>query len=94
MPLPLFGGEKRLEQVGKGFPVHAAAVVADGQQNKGAGHSAGMFGTVIGVKNHIVRFNSDLAGIADGVPGIDTKVDENLVELRGVDLHLTEILAR
>ena len=61
--------------------LHAATVVAHGQQHIFAGHKSRMVSAIVLVKNRVLRFDGDLANSRDGVPGIDTQVGQNLVDL-------------
>ena len=90
----LLGGEKRLEQIVQGLMIHAAAVVADGQQHIIAGDKARVMGAVVLVESDVARFDGDFASVRDGVPGVDAEVGQDLVDLRWVDLDLRQVLAR
>jgi len=87
------GGEKWLKQVIHSFCVHAAAVVADRQHYIFAGSEAGVHSAVGFVKSYVVSLNGYLAGIGNGIPGIDKKVGENLVELGRIHVDRPQALA-
>ncbi len=86
-PIHTLGGEKRFENIVQYFLVHAAAVVADGQQDKLAGNKTGVIGAVGLVEGMVSCFDDDLAHTFDGVTGVDAQVGQDLLDLGGVHLY-------
>ena len=90
----LLGGEKRFEDLVEGFLVHAAAVVAYGQQHILPGDKPRVIGAVGLVEGGVFRFDGDLADSGDGVPGVDAQIGQDLVDLGGVHLDRPQVRAR
>ena len=88
------GGEKGFEQVVQNFLVHAAAVVADRQHDIFAGNKTRPGGTIRFVEDNAFGLDGDLADAVDGIPGIDAEIDQNLVDLRRVDINPPHISPR
>ena len=83
----LLGGEERFEQVGEGVVVHAAAGVAHRQAHVAARRDLRVTEAVGLVEGDRGGLDGDPAGVADGVAGVDTQVDEDLVDLGRIDAH-------
>jgi hypothetical protein len=90
----LLGGEKRLEKFIQSFPVHAAAFVAYSQQNIVSGDESCMVGAIGFIEGGAPRFDGDLSHARNGVPGVDSQVRQSLVNMGGIHLDRTQILAR
>ena len=91
-PRPLaLGAEERLEDPGLGHRVHAGAGVGDRQQDVGAGRHVG-----VGRCTPVADVEGDgaqrqPAAGRHGVAGVDGEVDDHLLHLPGVDLHLAQL---
>ena len=67
--------------------VHAAAIVADGQQRILSRHKPGMLSAVSQIKDGVSHFDSDLADPGNSVPGVNTEIGQDLVDLDGVHFN-------
>lgn len=84
------GGEKRLENTGESGIVHAAAGVADGENDEGAGLAIGESSGGVFVEIDGRSFQRDAAALGHGVSSIFDETGEDLFELDGINLDGTE----
>ena len=90
-PSGLFGCEKGLEDLGKGFLIHAAAVVAYRKQNEITLLESFMPCTVFFIKGHIPGLYRYLSSLRQGIPGVYTQVCKYLIYLGRIHHHSPEI---
>ena len=82
------GREKRLEDMSSSAGVHAGSVVFDGKQHTRK-KSSGI--AVQRLYFAVARTDEDLATLRHGIPGIEHKIQEDLLRLRGIDFEQTDI---
>ena len=93
--LPQFlGGEERLEDPGPRLISHPDAGVAHRQQREPTRH-----GRPVGSRIELPQLDrrglqGQLAALRHGIPGVDRKVHDDLLELAGVDLDCGRRLAQ
>ena len=86
------GGEKRLEDVAyrlQGSMPQPLSLTS--QQYIFPRHKSYVIVAVGLVEDNVARFDGDFAHICDGVPGVDAKVGQDLVDLGGVHFHRPQI---
>ena len=94
-PLAEFlGGEEGVEDPCEGLPVHAAAVVAEGEHHVLARLEAGVFLAAGLVQCHRLGRNGDAAPGFDGVPGVDRQAGQDLFDLGRIDPDLSQVRPR
>ena len=76
------GGEKRLEDTGLGFGVHAFAGVDDFECDVGSRREIGDRRGV--VEDRTLRAHDEAAAARHGVAGIDPEIDDDLFDLAGI----------
>ena len=90
----LLGGEERLEEVIKDFFVHAAAVIAHGEHHIFTAGKTRVNGAIGLIEGGVFGLDGDLAHPGDGVPGVDAKIRQKLVDLGGVNLDRPQARSR
>ena len=87
------GGEERLEDLGLGRRIHAAAGVAHRHEHvrSRTHHSSGMPVAVVAAQHHRRGLDREAAALRHGVTRVEREVDDHLLELRAVGLHPAEL---
>ncbi len=82
---PFLGRVERFEEVFPRLPIHADARVGDGEERISSRDHVEMLERVGFVEFGFARLDRDRSAVGHRVPRIDREVDEDLVELAGVD---------
>jgi hypothetical protein len=86
------GGKESIEDAVERSAVHTTAIVADGQANVTAFAHLRDGEAVRGQERAAVQAQGNGSGlVANGVRGVGGEVDDDLVELRGIEGHQREI---
>ena len=78
----------------KHFLVHAAAIVAYREHHIFTADKTQVNSAICLIEVDVFRLDGDLTHPGDGVPGVDAKIGQNLVDLGGVNLDLPQARSR
>src|SRR5579863_4054808 len=86
----VLGREKRFEEMGLGFLVHAVAGVAYGKHRVSPGLHSGVLAAPRRVQIGICSLNRQIAAEGHGVPCVKNQIHDDLFQLGGIGLHTPE----
>ena len=92
--LDSLGGEKRLEDMGLSFGIHAHAGVADGQHHVLARLRWGVQAGIAFVERDIGGLDGEFAALRHGIAGVDRQIHDDLFDLAGIGAHRAQFRAR
>ena len=82
----VLGGEERLKDSLHGGRIHADAGVRDAELDVAAGRDGGVSPAEVPAELDIARFDEKLAAIGHGIASVQAKINQDLLDLRGVGL--------
>ena len=92
-PAHFFGGKKRFKYAFLGFFVDAHTGIRDRDFNVSAGFHLIWF-EITAVQDDIFSLQKQIPTVGHGLPGIDVKIEQDLLDLSTIDFRRPEVLRK
>src|SRR5215469_2120491 len=89
----LFSGEKRFENVRHSLLVHAHTGIGNGEHHVPTGFYRGVLYGIACIEVGVTGFDDKASALRHRVARVDHQVHDDLLDLRGVCFHLTDIFS-